>query len=292
MLEEPEENMDSLLDEALTGGKDTKKPAEKKSFEDEALDAKVDPSVFKPEDDDAEKPKKKKKVVEEDDAEEEEVKPKKKKKILDSVLQAEADEEQEGWLPAYTPPYKQATSAPEEEGEGSSVVLSKYGKRYAGYDDAQTGVSSDEMGDIMRSQKGTDDSVDYPLDMPEPSMTGKKKKAKVSNLSLFDDDEDEKPSKGKKSKKSISDKLLGAGDSYDDQADDLLSETLDKDLEKAEKKKAAKKAQKEADEEAQEEIFDEAISEIPSKKKTKSKKDKKPVKESTLLEAISEPDNL
>jgi len=87
MLEEPEENMDSLLDEALTGGKGTKAPAEKKSFEDEALDAKVDPSVFKPEDDDAEKPKKKKKkVVEEDDAEEEEVKPKKKKKILDSVL--------------------------------------------------------------------------------------------------------------------------------------------------------------------------------------------------------------
>jgi len=39
-------------------------------------------------------------------------------------------------------------------------------------------------------------------------------------------------------------------------------------------------------------MFDEAISEIPSKKKSKSKKEKKPVKEATLLDAISEPDNL
>ena len=88
MLEEQEEDVDGLLDQALTGKKPSKKDAEKKSFEEEALDAKVDPSVYKPEQDDEEKPKKnKKKVVEEDDAEEEEVKPKKKKKILDSVLE-------------------------------------------------------------------------------------------------------------------------------------------------------------------------------------------------------------
>jgi len=103
------------------------------------------------------------------------------------------------------------------------VVLEKYGKRYTGYDDAQTGVSSDEMGDIMRSQKGTDNSEDWPLDMPEPSYTSVK-------------------GKKKKSSDSVAKKLLGAGDSYEDQADDLLSETLDKDLEKAEKKRAAKKA--------------------------------------------------
>ena len=283
--------MDTLLDEAI-GGKPVKEAKEKKSFEDEALDAKVDPSVFKPEDDDTEKPKKKKKaVVEDDDEEEEKPKKKKKKEILDQVLESEADQEN-GWLPAYTPPYKQDKEV-NEEGEGSSVVLSKYGKRYTGYDDAQTGVSSDDMADIMRSQKGKDDSVDWPLDMPEPSMSGSKKKAKVSTLSLFDEDDDEdvKPKKGKK-KQSVSNKLLGAGDSYDDQADDIMSETLDKDLEKVEKKKAAKKAQLAADEEMEEEVFDEAISEIPSKKKYKSKKEKKPVKEATLLEAISEPDNL
>jgi len=97
MMEEPEDNMDSLLDEALTGGKTKDKATEKKSFEDEALDAKVDPSVFKPEEDDAPK-KKKKKVVEEDDAEEEDAEPKekakpkkKKKKILDQVLESEAE---------------------------------------------------------------------------------------------------------------------------------------------------------------------------------------------------------
>ena len=39
-------------------------------------------------------------------------------------------------------------------------------------------------------------------------------------------------------------------------------------------------------------MFDEAISEIPTKKKNKSKKEKKEVKEATLIEAISEPDNL
>ena len=95
------------------------------------------------------------------------------------------------------------------------------------------------MGDIMRSQKGTDDSVDYLLGS-EPS--GDKKKKKVSDFSLFDDEaDDEKPVKAKK-KKSVSSKLLGNGDSYDDEADDLLSETLDKDLEKADKKKAAKLA--------------------------------------------------